>query len=209
MVWPRPGDKPFTEPMVVKLLRRIYVSLGLDELMLVWFISQKETVGHYSLSGKTFYRQISCSLEAARLDIMIVPLWNLTSITAALLLMCLSNPSERLEKSQPESGGGGRYWKSLNLNRGGGVRCEGWKIDLCSNFDCVVTCRHSTYLHDLAVERSCCHVLIHSQTSTVRCWSLGVDFIIHFTGFVITYPSWDQIQSMLVKEVPVVCKSYE
>ena len=129
MVWPRPGDKPFTEPMVLKLLRRIYVSLGLDELMLVWFISQKETVGHYSLSGKTFYRQISWwSLEAARLDIMIVPLWNLTSITAALLLMCLSNPSERLEKSQPESGGGG------------GLRCEGWKIDLCSNFDCVVTC---------------------------------------------------------------------
>ena len=40
----------------------------------------------YSLSGKTSYRQISWSLEAARLDVlMIVSLWNLTGISAALL----------------------------------------------------------------------------------------------------------------------------
>ena len=40
--------------------------------------------GVYSLSGKTSYRQISWSLEATRLAvIMIVSLWNLTSISAA------------------------------------------------------------------------------------------------------------------------------
>ena len=49
-------------------------------------------LGLYSLSGKTSYRQISRSLEAARLGvIMIVSLWNLTGISAAVLLRCLSN----------------------------------------------------------------------------------------------------------------------
>ena len=48
--------------------------------------------GLYSLSGKTSYRQISWSLEAARLGfIMIVSLWNLTGISAALLPRCLLN----------------------------------------------------------------------------------------------------------------------
>ena len=48
--------------------------------------------GLYSLSGKTSYRQISWSLEAARLDVtMIVSLWNLTGISAAVLPRCLSN----------------------------------------------------------------------------------------------------------------------
>ena len=38
----------------------------------------------YSLSGKTSYRQISWSLEATRLDvIIIVSLWNVTDISAA------------------------------------------------------------------------------------------------------------------------------
>ena len=41
------------------------------------------TQGLYSLSGKTSYRQISSSLEAARLGvIMIVSLWNLTGAAA-------------------------------------------------------------------------------------------------------------------------------
>ena len=49
-------------------------------------------LGLYSLSGKTSYRQISWSLEAARLSvIMIVSHWNLTGISAALLPRCLSN----------------------------------------------------------------------------------------------------------------------
>ena len=48
--------------------------------------------GLYSLSGKTSYRQISWSLEAGRLGvIMIVSRWNLTCISAALLPRCLLN----------------------------------------------------------------------------------------------------------------------
>ena len=51
-----------------------------------------KNLGLYSLSGKTSYRQTSWSLEAARLDvIMVPPLWNLTDISAALLPRCLSN----------------------------------------------------------------------------------------------------------------------
>ena len=50
------------------------------------------TQGLYSLSGKTSYRQISRSLEVARLGVtIIVSLWNLTGIAAALLPRCLSN----------------------------------------------------------------------------------------------------------------------
>ena len=42
--------------------------------------------GLYSLSRKTSYRQISWSLEAARLDVaMVVSLWNLADTSAAAL----------------------------------------------------------------------------------------------------------------------------
>ena len=52
----------------------------------------KNILGLYSLSGKTSYRQISWSLETARLDvIMIVSLWNLAGVSAALLPRCLPN----------------------------------------------------------------------------------------------------------------------
>ena len=45
----------------------------------------------YSLSGRTSYRKISWSLEAARLCvIMIVSSWNLTGISVAVLSRCLS-----------------------------------------------------------------------------------------------------------------------
>ena len=48
--------------------------------------------GLCSLSGKRSYRQISWSLKAMILDvIMIILLWNLTGTLAALLLRCLSN----------------------------------------------------------------------------------------------------------------------
>ena len=48
--------------------------------------------GLYSLSGKTSYRQISWSLEVARLDVaMVVSLWNLTGTSAALLPRYLPN----------------------------------------------------------------------------------------------------------------------
>ena len=52
----------------------------------------KSLLGLYSLSGKTSYRQISWSLEAARLDVaMVVSLWNLTGTSAALLPRYLPN----------------------------------------------------------------------------------------------------------------------
>ena len=48
--------------------------------------------GLYSLSGKTSYRQISWSLEAARLDVsIVVSLWNLTGTSAAVLPRYLPN----------------------------------------------------------------------------------------------------------------------
>ena len=46
----------------------------------------------YSLSGRTSYHKMSWSLEAARLNfIMIVLFWNLTVTSAAALPRCLSN----------------------------------------------------------------------------------------------------------------------
>ena len=62
------------------------------------YCSLKDKINHdakhqdlYSLSCKTSYRQISWSLEAMRLGvIMIVSLWNLTGISAALLPRWLS-----------------------------------------------------------------------------------------------------------------------
>ena len=58
--------------------------------------------GLYSLSGKMPYSQISWSLEAARLDVlMTVSLW--TGISAGLVSRCLSN--FRAEQPKPESRG--------------------------------------------------------------------------------------------------------
>ena len=55
-----------------------------------WFVHILQ--GFYLLSCKTSYCQISWSLDAARLDvIMIVLLWNLTGILAARLPRCLIN----------------------------------------------------------------------------------------------------------------------
>ena len=52
---------------------------------------------------KTSYRKISWSLEVARLDVvMFVSLWNMTSISAALLPRCLSN-FKAMGKPKPES----------------------------------------------------------------------------------------------------------
>ena len=46
----------------------------------------------YSLSGKTSYRKISWSLEAARFGFkLFLSLWNLAGTSAALLPRCLSN----------------------------------------------------------------------------------------------------------------------
>ena len=69
--------------------------------------SNPHDLGLNSLSGKTYYRQISWSLEAARLDvIMIISLWNLTDILATLLPGAWQIPNW-WRKSKPESRGFG------------------------------------------------------------------------------------------------------
>ena len=65
-------------------LYRTRILCGYDTLIILMDI--------YSLSGKTSYRQISWSLEAARLDgAMVVSLWNSTGTSAAALLRYLPN----------------------------------------------------------------------------------------------------------------------
>ena len=58
-----------------------------------WFdIKMPPDQGLYSLSGKTSYRKISWSLEAARFEFKLFQsLWNLAGTSAALLPRCLSN----------------------------------------------------------------------------------------------------------------------
>ena len=57
-----------------------------------YYLKIENMHGLYSLSGKTSYRHISWGLEAARLHvIMMVSLWNLTGILAAVLPRCLLN----------------------------------------------------------------------------------------------------------------------
>ena len=58
-----------------------------------WVSARKTQLqGLYSLSGKTSYRKISWSLEAARFGFGFFQLlWNLTGISAAALPRCLSN----------------------------------------------------------------------------------------------------------------------
>ena len=66
-----------------------------------WLIAYH--LGLYLLSSKTPYRQVSWSLKATRLDVMIIiSLWQLTGILAALLPRCLSNfrESHSFETSQ-------------------------------------------------------------------------------------------------------------
>ena len=75
IAWHQTDDKPLPEPIMTYSTDAYVRHQGL-----------------YSLSSKTSYRQISWSLEAARLGvIMIVSLWNLTGISAALLPRCLLN----------------------------------------------------------------------------------------------------------------------
>ena len=60
----------------------------------LWYYSRASevTLVLYLLSERMFYGKISLSLEAVRLDvIMIISLWNLTVVSAAQLPKCLSN----------------------------------------------------------------------------------------------------------------------
>ena len=80
----------------------IVIILSVLELMLLVYPHIPQ--GLYSLSGKMPYSQISWSLEAARLDVlMTVSLW--TGISAGLVSRCLSN--FRAEQPKPESRGFG------------------------------------------------------------------------------------------------------
>ena len=55
-------------------------------------LNYQSVLGLYSLSGKTSYRKISWSLEAARFGFKLFQsLWNLAGTSAALLPRCLSN----------------------------------------------------------------------------------------------------------------------
>ena len=59
-----------------------------EQSRIIW----RRRLGLYSLSGKTSYRKISWSLEAARFGSKLFQsLWNLAGTSAALLSMCLSN----------------------------------------------------------------------------------------------------------------------
>ena len=73
-----PYIRPFTCRSLFQIMAcRLFGARPLTEPLL-W------TLGLYSLSGKTSYRQISWSLKTVRLDvIMFVPLWNLTGVSAA------------------------------------------------------------------------------------------------------------------------------
>ena len=78
-----------------KLSHSLWRHCNVIKLHVLWVTSLLNLVylqGLYSLSGETSYRQISWSLEAARLTVIrIVSLWNLTGISAALLRRCQSN----------------------------------------------------------------------------------------------------------------------
>ena len=92
----------------------------------VLFFQQLQNLGLYSLSGKTSYRKISCSLEAARFGFKLFQsLWNLAGTSAAAPPRCLSyfrsilplqNPISRL-RDFPRFGGKTSY---RLMNRGPG-----------------------------------------------------------------------------------------
>ena len=103
--------------------------------------------GLYSLSGKTSYRQISLCLDGARLDvIIIISLWHLTCISAAVLPRCLSN-FRVIRKSRPKSRG-------LEISRNLAVRrpsvywIEAFVVDLPQAVH-ANTCRDFTTLWSL------------------------------------------------------------
>ena len=90
----------------VSMMRRLSKSLFLMfGKCIVLYTPLVATLGFYSLSGKTSYRQILWSLEATRLDVtMVISFWNLTGISQRC---CLGSCqiSERLEQAKSESRG--------------------------------------------------------------------------------------------------------
>ena len=89
----------YLSPNIDKLANKVHKhGVWTLKLTSLWRIEQYQVLGLYSLSCKTSYRQISWSLEATRLDVLIIiSLWNLTGISAALLPRCRCQISKRLE----------------------------------------------------------------------------------------------------------------
>ena len=80
-----------TTPQVIQPMEEQLWNLSCHWVKIVWLIAVV-TQGLYSLSGKTSYRKISWSLEAARFGFKLFQsLWNLAGTSAALLPRCLSN----------------------------------------------------------------------------------------------------------------------
>ena len=78
--------------MIRRLKQLLWANGILSTVDFEWQCFINTTLDLCSLSVKTSYHQISRSLEATRLDdIMIVSLWNLRGTSAALLPTCLSN----------------------------------------------------------------------------------------------------------------------
>ena len=98
----RPSWNPIWRPYgtffsLAPILKRFsaFFSFRVPNFMLCsqspWFFHQSAQL-FYSLSGKTSYRKISWSLEAARFGFKLFQsLWNLAGTSAALLPRCLSN----------------------------------------------------------------------------------------------------------------------
>ena len=106
--------------------------------------SQSITLCLYSLSGKTSYRKISWSIEAARFGFKLFQsLWNLAGTSAALLPRCLSNfraiqplqhPISRL-RHFTRFGGKTSY---RLVNRGPDCLCSGFPLGFWCDADLYV-----------------------------------------------------------------------
>ena len=102
---------------MVLWISTVYGSHGLARVYKLLTVLACRLLGLYSPSGKTSYSQISWSLEAARLGVMIIaPLWNLTSASAARLrdfTRSCSKTSYRLVNRGPALWVGYETWPAV------------------------------------------------------------------------------------------------
>ena len=78
-----------------KIAKKFHPDICREQILIHWYWDTSRVpiqLGLYSLSGKTSYRKISWSLEAARFEFRLFQsLWNLTGTSAAALPRWLSN----------------------------------------------------------------------------------------------------------------------
>ena len=87
-----PDNSTFTSSLNILDRRVRLVGIDLFSADPCWPACCDQLQGLYSLSGKTSYRKISWSLEAARFGSKLFQsLWNLAGTSAAMLPRCLSN----------------------------------------------------------------------------------------------------------------------